>query len=153
DATGLAAGSYSANLCVRSDDPDAGPGNGTDLVVVPVSLTVTAPVTHTVTSSVGAPSGAIAPLGAQTVVDGTTITFTLTPAAGHHTGSVGGTRCGTLAGTAYSTNAVTADCTVIANFAVTPPVTHTVTSSVGAPSGTIAPLGAQTVVDGTTITF
>jgi len=40
DSTGLAAGTYDANLCVRSDDPDAGPGNGTELVVVPVSLTV-----------------------------------------------------------------------------------------------------------------
>ncbi|MCL4675532.1 MAG: hypothetical protein KJZ59_05805, partial [Pararhodobacter sp.] len=44
DATSLAAGSYSANLCVNSDDPDAGPGNGTAQVVVPVSLTVTTPV-------------------------------------------------------------------------------------------------------------
>ena len=153
DATGLAAGSYTANLCVRSDDPDAGPGNGTDLVVVPVSLTVTAPVTHTVTSSVGTPSGAIAPLGAQTVLDGDAITFTLTPDAGHHIDSVGGTCGGTLTGTSYTTSAVTADCTVIAHFAVTPPVTHTVTSSVGTPSGAIAPLGAQTVLDGDAITF
>ncbi len=41
DATGLAAGSYSANLCVTSDDPTPAPGNGTALVVVPVSFTVT----------------------------------------------------------------------------------------------------------------
>ena len=40
DSTGLAPGTYNANLCVNSDDPDAGPGNGTDLVVVPVTLTV-----------------------------------------------------------------------------------------------------------------
>jgi len=44
DATSLSAGSYSANLCVNSNDPDAGPGNGTAQVIVPVSLTVTAPV-------------------------------------------------------------------------------------------------------------
>jgi uncharacterized repeat protein (TIGR01451 family) len=42
DSTGLAPGSYSGNLCVSSNDPDAGPGNETDLVVVPVSLEVTA---------------------------------------------------------------------------------------------------------------
>lgn len=42
DATGLVAGTYQANLCVSSDDPDAGPGDGTGLVVVPVQLTVTA---------------------------------------------------------------------------------------------------------------
>ncbi|MBK8984913.1 MAG: choice-of-anchor J domain-containing protein [Chloroflexi bacterium] len=40
DSTGLADGSYNANLCVASNDPDAGPGNGTDLVVVPLALTV-----------------------------------------------------------------------------------------------------------------
>ncbi|MGE5156210.1 MAG: choice-of-anchor J domain-containing protein, partial [Betaproteobacteria bacterium] len=41
DATGLNCGStYTANLCVESDDPDPGPGNGTSLVVVPVDLTI-----------------------------------------------------------------------------------------------------------------
>ena len=43
DSTGLAAGAYNANLCVTSNDPDAGPGNGTELVVVPVTLTVEEP--------------------------------------------------------------------------------------------------------------
>ena len=43
DSTGLAAGAYNANLCVTSNDPDAGPGNGTALVVVPVTLTVEEP--------------------------------------------------------------------------------------------------------------
>ena len=40
DSTGLAVGTYTANLCVTSNDPDAGPGNGTDLVVVPLTLNV-----------------------------------------------------------------------------------------------------------------
>ncbi len=40
NSTGLAVGTYNANLCVTSDDPDPGPGNGTDLVPVPVTLTV-----------------------------------------------------------------------------------------------------------------
>ncbi|MBN1921455.1 MAG: S8 family serine peptidase [Anaerolineae bacterium] len=40
DSTGLALGTYNANLCVTSNDPDPGPGNGTDLVVVPVELVV-----------------------------------------------------------------------------------------------------------------
>ncbi len=40
DSTGLTAGTYSANLCVTSNDPDPGPGNGTELVVVPVRLVV-----------------------------------------------------------------------------------------------------------------
>ncbi|MFZ2358384.1 MAG: S8 family serine peptidase [Anaerolineae bacterium] len=40
DSTGLAVGTYTGNLCVTSNDPDAGPGNGTELVVVPVELIV-----------------------------------------------------------------------------------------------------------------
>ena len=40
DATGLPAGIYSANLCVTSNDPDPGRGNGTGLVVVPMQLMV-----------------------------------------------------------------------------------------------------------------
>ena len=40
NATGLAVGTYNARLCATSNDPDAGPGNGTGLVVVPVAFTV-----------------------------------------------------------------------------------------------------------------
>jgi uncharacterized repeat protein (TIGR01451 family) len=40
NATGLAVGTYNARLCVVSNDPDTGPGNGTGLVVVPVAFTV-----------------------------------------------------------------------------------------------------------------
>ncbi|MEI2690135.1 MAG: hypothetical protein V9H69_10690 [Anaerolineae bacterium] len=38
DSTSMAPGTYTGNLCVTSDDPDAGPGNETDLVIVPVTL-------------------------------------------------------------------------------------------------------------------
>ncbi|MBE2232893.1 MAG: proprotein convertase P-domain-containing protein, partial [Anaerolinea sp.] len=44
DSTGMAAGTYNANLCIDSDDPDPGPGNETDLVIVPVTMTVTQPL-------------------------------------------------------------------------------------------------------------
>ena len=44
DATGLAAGTYNARLCASSNDPDVGPGNGTGLVIVPVSFDVIASV-------------------------------------------------------------------------------------------------------------
>ena len=40
DTTGLAQGLYEAQVCIRSNDPDAGPGPGTNLVPVPVQLTV-----------------------------------------------------------------------------------------------------------------
>ena len=43
DSTGIAVGTHTANLCVTSNDPDAGPGNGTNLVIVPVTLTVQQP--------------------------------------------------------------------------------------------------------------
>lgn len=43
DSTGLADGTYTGNLCIFSNDPDAGPGNETELVVVPVTLTVQSP--------------------------------------------------------------------------------------------------------------
>jgi uncharacterized repeat protein (TIGR01451 family) len=42
DATGLAAGTYNARLCVTSNDPTPAPtGNGTSIVPVPVTFTVT----------------------------------------------------------------------------------------------------------------
>ena len=40
----MAVNTYMANLCVTSNDPDAGPGNGTDLVIVPVEMVVVIPV-------------------------------------------------------------------------------------------------------------
>jgi hypothetical protein len=45
DSTGLTFGSYSASLCINSNDPDNGTGNGKNLVVVPVSLEVVECVT------------------------------------------------------------------------------------------------------------
>ncbi|HET6545643.1 MAG TPA: S8 family serine peptidase, partial [Rhodanobacteraceae bacterium] len=74
-------------------------------------------VTHTVTPSVGTPSGTIAPSTPQTVDDGDTIDFTLTPDSGFHINNVGGTCGGNLAGSVFTTDPVTANCTVIANFA------------------------------------
>lgn len=44
DSTGLPVATYTANLCIESNDPDAGPGNGTELVVVPVEMVVVIPV-------------------------------------------------------------------------------------------------------------
>ncbi|KAB2897009.1 MAG: hypothetical protein F9K31_12555, partial [Dokdonella sp.] len=110
------------------------------------------PPTHTVTSAVGTPSGTITPLGAQTVNEGDTIAFTLAADPGYTIDNVDSTCGGTLDGGTgvFTTAAITADCTVTANFA---PITWTVTSSVGTPSGTITPSGAQTVNEGGTLTF
>jgi hypothetical protein len=112
----------------------------------------TSAATHTVTPSVGTPSGTIAPSTPQTVEDGDTTSFTLTPASGFEIANVGGTCGGSLEGNVFTTNAITANCTVIANFAPIV-VTHVVTPSVGTPSGTIAPSTPQTVDDGDTTSF
>ncbi|MBA8886906.1 uncharacterized protein YejL (UPF0352 family) [Dokdonella fugitiva] len=106
--------------------------------------------THVVTPSVNGGNGAIAPSTPQTVDHGATTSFTLTPAANYHVGSVTGTCGGNLAGNVYTTNAVTADCTVIASFAID---THMVTPSVGTGNGTISPSTPQSIDHGATTTF
>jgi glucose/arabinose dehydrogenase len=76
------------------------------------------PVTHVVTPVAGA-HGTIAPDKPQTVDDGATVAFTLTPDANYVIGDVSG--CGgSLVGDVYTTGAVTADCEVDATFVVDP---------------------------------
>ena len=71
DSTGLANGTYNANLCITSNDPDAGPGNGTNLVVVPVTLIVGEPTAVTLdglsAAQAALPAAAAAALGAAFV--------------------------------------------------------------------------------------
>jgi hypothetical protein len=77
------------------------------------------PTTHTVTATAGA-GGSISPASAM-VNDGATTSFTVTPDSGYAIDSVAG--CGgSLNGTAYTTGAVTADCTVTATFSALPTV-------------------------------
>ncbi|HEY6942981.1 InlB B-repeat-containing protein [Dokdonella sp.] len=106
--------------------------------------------THTVTPGVSGGNGTISPSTPQTVNHGATTSFTLTPAANYHIGTVSGTCGGTLAGNVYTTNAVTVDCTVVASFAID---THTVTPSVSGGNGTISPSTPQTVNHGATTSF
>jgi hypothetical protein len=75
-------------------------------------------VTHVVTPHAG-PHGAIAPDAPQTVDEGDTIAFTVTPDANYVIGTVTGCR-GTLAGNVFTTAPVTGDCEVDATFAVDP---------------------------------
>jgi hypothetical protein len=127
--------------------------NGSTYTTAPITADCTVSATfeplptHVVTPSAGS-GGAIAPSTPQTVDDGGTTTFTLTPDAHYRIDGVTG--CGgTLDGDTYTTGAITADCTVTATFAI---VTHTVTPSAGS-GGTIAPDTPQTVDDGATTTF
>lgn len=107
----------------------------------------TAP-THVVTPSAGT-GGNIAPSTPQTVNEGATTSFVVTPDSGFHISAVTG--CGgTLSGTTYTTGPITANCTVTALFAGNP--TFVVTPVAGA-GGSIAPGTPQTVNQGATTSF
>ncbi|HRJ91946.1 MAG TPA: PKD domain-containing protein, partial [Candidatus Thiothrix moscowensis] len=69
---------------------------------------------YSVTSSVNGGNGTIS--ASQTVAYQATPSFTLTPNSGYVAGSVTGTCGGTLSGNTFTTNAVTAGCTVVASF-------------------------------------
>jgi hypothetical protein len=70
--------------------------------------------THVVTPTAG-PGGSIAPDTPQTVNDGATTSFTVTPDATHEIAAVTGCD-GNLDGNTYTTGPITADCTVSASF-------------------------------------
>lgn len=76
-------------------------------------------VTWTVTPNVVGGNGSIAPNTPQTVPNGGTIVFTLTPDAGYEIDTVSG--CGgALAGNVYTAGPITDNCTVNASFRLTP---------------------------------
>jgi len=80
--------------------------------------------THIVTPVAG-PNGTIAPSTPQSVTEGDTTSFTLTPDTGFAIDSVTG--CGgNLAGNTYTTAPIMADCTVNASFAALPDVAITI---------------------------
>ena len=77
-----------------------------------------APITHVVTPQAGA-GGTIAPDLPQTIDEGTSTSFTLTPDAGQVIDQVSG--CGgVLAGATYTTAPIATDCTVSVTFVLDP---------------------------------
>ena len=92
-------------------------------------------------------SGSIEPDGPQSVKQGDTTTFTITPDLGY-TASVSGTCGGTLDGETYYTDPIIADCTVEATFNLN---TYTVTGTAGT-GGSIDPT-SRTVAHSFTTTF
>ncbi len=80
DSTGLSAGTYNANLCVFSNDPDIGPGNETELVIVPVELVVTETLEPSIliTKTVGLVDGVCADTTSLEVPAGTTVYYCYT---------------------------------------------------------------------------
>lgn len=98
-----------------------------------------------VTASAGA-GGSMAPIS-HTVISGNTTSFTFTPDANYTI--AGGTGCGgSLAGSVYTTAAITGACTVSATFAL---ATHTVSATAGA-GGAITP-ASTSVASGSTTSF
>ncbi len=107
-----------------------------------------APLTYTITASAGA-YGEISPAGATTVNAGEGQVYTITPFAGFHVADVlvDGVSVGAVS--SYTFNAVGADHTISATFAVN---TYTISSSCG-PNGTISPSGSTSLVHGGSQTY
>ena len=106
-----------------------------------------APVTHIVTPSAAA-HGSISPNTPQSIAYGTTTSFTITADTGY-SASVSGTCGGALVGATYTTNTITTDCSVIANFTLN---NYVVTPSAGA-HGSISPNTPQSIGYGSTTSF
>lgn len=122
---------HDATNHVYWDDVEIFSSNGSDATGSMVDGTIAysgGGTTYTVTPSAGA-NGTISPDTAQTVSSGSVTSFTVTPSGGY-TASVGGTCGGSLVGTTYTTNAITANCTVSATFA---PIADTTPPAISSP--------------------
>jgi len=105
-------GSYTVTLTVTD--------NGGATNAVSKTVTVTPPAFTVTPSSSG--NGTISPGTPQSVASGATATFALAANTGYHVLSVTGScPAGTLSGGSYTTGAITANCSVVANFAANPP--------------------------------
>lgn len=94
--------------------------------------------------------GVVSPATPQYVDTGSTAGFTITPDSGQQILAVEGSCGGQLNGNTFTTNAITADCTVQARF--TDSTRFVVTPSAG-PGGSINPSGAQSVAGGAAVEF
>lgn len=85
--------------------------------------------------------GTINPVGQQTVESGSSISFTLTANSGYDLNGVTGSCGGQLSGNVFTTNAVTANCTVVANFVVES--TGSVGACQGVPGGLVGQISCS----------
>jgi uncharacterized repeat protein (TIGR01451 family) len=150
------AGDWIVSVVAASGDLDPSwtqiAGVNDDTVSVPAQGSVTdhngyraVGAMHVVTATAGS-GGAINP-GSDSVEEGDTTSFSVTPAGGYLIDTVDG--CGgTLAGNTFTTAPITSACSVTATFAQQ---THTVTASAGS-GGTIDPASAN-VAHGTPTAF
>ncbi|WP_300615494.1 M14 family zinc carboxypeptidase, partial [Dokdonella sp.] len=104
-----------------------GGGTGTPGTPDAVFVDVPAPSGNVTATPVVVGDGSIAPSTPQTVPSGTSLQFTVSPAAGRHVASVAGCP-GTFSTPTYTTAALTADCTLIATFE---PNQYTIGGTVG----------------------
>ncbi|MDA8238874.1 MAG: PKD domain-containing protein, partial [Nitrospiraceae bacterium] len=88
--------------------------------------------TYKVTPSAG-DYGGINPNTVQTVAYNSTPSFTVSPNTGYHA-AIGGTCGGTLTGNTYTTNPITADCTVAATFDINQ---YSVSAGISGGNGTL----------------
>jgi hypothetical protein len=101
---------------------------------------------YTVTPSAGA-NGSVSPNSDQTVNQGDTTSFTLTPDTGYGIDTVEGCN-GSLNGNVYTTGAITNDCAVTASFITAYPVIPKARRH-----GSISPATTQQIAEGHTASF
>ena len=104
--------------------------------------------THTITATAGN-GGSIDPDGANVVMTGSTVVYTITPATGYDIADVTVDNVSVGAVATYTFENVTADHAIAATFSAQQ---FTITATAGA-NGTITPSGVQTVAYGATPTF
>ena len=108
----------------------------------------TVPEIHTITASAGA-YGQISPAGASTVTEGESQSYTVSAFAGYHIADVVVDGASVGAVSTYTFNAVGADHTISASFAVN---TYSISASAGA-NGTVSPSGSTSVAYGESRTY
>ncbi|WP_422126752.1 InlB B-repeat-containing protein [Thioalkalivibrio sulfidiphilus] len=111
------------------------------------SFVLSGPATYEVTATAGT-GGSIDP-GLQLVAASATASFTLTPDTGYSIGTVDSACGGTLSGDTFTTDPVTAACTVSASFSLN---SYTVTPNAGS-GGSISPSSPLSVNHGDTASF
>lgn len=134
-------GNTSSNSSSGSSGSASGAGgSGTGIVATPK---------YAVTPGVSGTGGAISPAAAVSVTSGATTSFTLSPDSGYTVAQVGGTCGGTLNGATYTTQAIAANCSVVASFK---PITYRVTASVNGSGGAISSSAAPVSVNSGSVT-
>jgi streptogramin lyase len=125
--------------------------NSTSTTTILASFTYIQPIpTFTATSSVLTDPSTGSISTSQTVNSGSAASFNLTPISPYTNITMGGTCGGTLNGTTYTTNTITANCTVTASFTIP---TFTATSSVLTDPSTGSISTSQTVNSGSAASF